>query len=163
VNDDERPLCGDPMHRHGSSWHCVVKHRENSRRWYAANPDKASEKARRRREAHLEQEHERVRLWRARKAGAFQRPWREADVFALTGGLCAYCGEPATDVDHVIALSSSGPDAFGNLVPACRWCNQSKSDSDAAWIDEHAPTFWAWWFDLFMLPGARSVEHFLAA
>ncbi len=44
-------------------------------------------------------------------------------------GPCVYCGEPATEVDHVRSLASHGGwEHPSNLVPACRFCNASKSD-----------------------------------
>lgn len=50
-----------------------------------------------------------------------------ADVRAiLDGARCAYCGVPATEVDHVIALANGGPNTRANLAPACRPCNARK-------------------------------------
>lgn len=46
------------------------------------------------------------------------------------GGVCAFCSRDATTFDHFIPLSRGGLDRLGNLVPACRSCNCSKSDSD---------------------------------
>ena len=44
---------------------------------------------------------------------------------------CAYCGhKPANPLDlqieHVLAISSGGPHALSNIVPACQSCNYSK-------------------------------------
>lgn len=39
---------------------------------------------------------------------------------------CAYCGQKATSVDHVIPINSGGPDVISNLLPSCRPCNSSK-------------------------------------
>ena len=40
---------------------------------------------------------------------------------------CAYCTRPPTTVDHVVPLILGGTNYEGNLVPACRACNSSKS------------------------------------
>ena len=49
---------------------------------------------------------------------------------------CAYCGKAAWEsrtrfeLDHVIPRSKSGPTNVGNLVWACRPCNQAKADKN---------------------------------
>ncbi len=40
---------------------------------------------------------------------------------------CAYCGDHADTVDHVMPLVRGGTNYEGNLIPACRRCNSSKS------------------------------------
>jgi hypothetical protein len=40
---------------------------------------------------------------------------------------CAYCGARADTIDHVMPLVRGGTNYEGNLVPACRRCNSSKS------------------------------------
>jgi len=61
---------------------------------------------------------------------------REA-VLKITDGKCAYCGcqlqseRNGTDnfvVEHVVPKSKGGPDNIVNFVPACRGCNNAKSD-----------------------------------
>ena len=42
------------------------------------------------------------------------------------GRSCAYCSSPGTTVDHVVPLFKGGSNFEGNLVPACRPCNNSK-------------------------------------
>ena len=42
------------------------------------------------------------------------------------GMQCAYCGELASTIDHVIPLVRGGTNREGNLVPACRSCNSAK-------------------------------------
>lgn len=46
----------------------------------------------------------------------------------IMSGPCVYCGVLATTVDHIRPLSRGGYETPGNLVPACRSCNSSKSD-----------------------------------
>ena len=40
---------------------------------------------------------------------------------------CAYCPAPATTLDHVLPLVRGGTNYEGNLAPACKSCNSSKS------------------------------------
>ncbi|MBK1623497.1 HNH endonuclease [Afifella marina] len=57
---------------------------------------------------------------------------------------CAYCGDPATDWDHLRPLvCGKKPSGYiteiRNLVPACGPCNQSKSGQEwRAWIESGA-------------------------
>lgn len=41
---------------------------------------------------------------------------------------CQYCGDPTTDLDHVIPRSKGGTHNKDNLVVACRVCNSIASD-----------------------------------
>jgi 5-methylcytosine-specific restriction endonuclease McrA len=45
-------------------------------------------------------------------------------------GICHYCGGKFTSaeltMDHVVPLARGGESTRGNIVPACRACNQSK-------------------------------------
>lgn len=53
-----------------------------------------------------------------------------ARLFHRHGGCCAYCGQRSRhlEVDHVVPLSRGGRHAIGNMLPACRRCNRSKSN-----------------------------------
>ena len=43
---------------------------------------------------------------------------------------CHYCGsKKQIELDHVIPINRNGTHGIGNLVPACRKCNRSKSES----------------------------------
>jgi 5-methylcytosine-specific restriction endonuclease McrA len=44
---------------------------------------------------------------------------------------CAYCGQTATTVDHIIPISKGGVDHESNLTSACATCNYGKKDRDA--------------------------------
>ncbi|MEU6633832.1 HNH endonuclease [Streptomyces parvus] len=44
----------------------------------------------------------------------------------MWGYRCAYCGESAEHLDHVMPLSRGGTDTEDNMVPACAKCNLSK-------------------------------------
>lgn len=45
---------------------------------------------------------------------------------------CAYCGDYLINPtqDHVIPFAKGGKHTLDNVVPACKWCNGSKSDRD---------------------------------
>lgn len=49
---------------------------------------------------------------------------------ALNRGICHYCSEKVTSqmltMDHVVPLARGGTSVPGNIVPACRKCNQQK-------------------------------------
>ena len=49
-------------------------------------------------------------------------------VFSKTNGRCSYCGAKATEIDHIIAKANGGTNSTFNLTPACRSCNQKKSN-----------------------------------
>lgn len=49
-------------------------------------------------------------------------------VYAKTGGRCAYCGDRAEHVDHIIPFSKGGPTTIENLAPACVSCNLTAHD-----------------------------------
>jgi 5-methylcytosine-specific restriction endonuclease McrA len=40
---------------------------------------------------------------------------------------CHWCGEPATTLDHIQAVSRGGTDHPDNLVAACAECNASRN------------------------------------
>lgn len=42
--------------------------------------------------------------------------------------ICAYCGNEATEADHITAKKNGGKDVLSNLVAACKSCNGRKSD-----------------------------------
>ena len=49
------------------------------------------------------------------------------EIIARDGGICVYCGAPATTADHVVPKSRGGPDDPSNLVASCTPCNESKN------------------------------------
>ena len=49
------------------------------------------------------------------------------EIYKSWNHLCAYCGDSATSLDHVIPRYKSGETTRKNLVPACRRCNTSKA------------------------------------
>lgn len=49
-------------------------------------------------------------------------------VFERDGHRCVYCGQPATELDHIQPESAGGPFRPMNLNSVCRTCNQRKGD-----------------------------------
>lgn len=45
---------------------------------------------------------------------------------------CAYCGRPATEVDHIVPVAAGGTNTPRNLAPSCRACNRRKGARAAA-------------------------------
>lgn len=58
------------------------------------------------------------------------RAWRELrkTILARDGYVCAYCGQDADTVDHVVSVKESREMAMSpdNLVSACKRCNSMK-------------------------------------
>ena len=70
---------------------------------------------------------------RKRKLDPIPEWWREDQ---LSRG-CAYCGAPATTLDHFIPVRRGGKSKPTNLLPACGSCNSKKKASDPLhWIDK---------------------------
>lgn len=113
--------------------------------WREANAEtiraKAREQARRYRQDHptaaaawWSANPEKHRLYQARRRAAKLSQTfiiTERDIRRLMHrhrGMCAYCeAEPATHLDHVLALKRGGRHGIGNILPACAHCNHSKS------------------------------------
>ena len=56
--------------------------------------------------------------------------WKDQRIRVLKrdGYICAYCGQEADQVDHVIPINKGGTDHPDNLVAACMFCNSSLGD-----------------------------------
>ena len=62
----------------------------------------------------------------------------------IANGLCYYCSsavKPAdATMDHVVPIAQGGRSVRGNVVVACKPCNNAKRDRTAAeWAIENAP------------------------
>ncbi len=59
-------------------------------------------------------------------------PWKSIRkrILERDGYKCAYCGENATHVDHIVPVCDGGSYEDDNLVAACKNCNALKSSSD---------------------------------
>ena len=58
-----------------------------------------------------------------------KRRFRQA-IYESWDHNCAYCGEHATSLDHIIPKFKSGSSCWYNLVPSCLRCNGNKSSED---------------------------------
>ncbi len=101
------------------------KHRNESHRvWYAKNPIAT-----------------RLRVMERRKFLKNTIPispkWIEF-LFEKFNGICAYCPNPATTLDHFYPLKLGGTHTADNLLPACKSCNSKK----------HAKHPFLWKFEL---------------
>jgi hypothetical protein len=65
---------------------------------------------------------------RARKLAAeVAGPLSQAEYILIRNeSACVYCGQVATEIDHIRPLTRGGWEHSENLVPACRSCNASK-------------------------------------
>lgn len=74
---------------------------------------------------------ERVRQYRERLhkgTGRKSTPYVSADIIALDGGACIYCGDTEKlCVDHMVPLICGGDHEQDNLACACRRCNSGKA------------------------------------
>ncbi len=58
-------------------------------------------------------------------------------IWGRDEGMCIYCGNPATELDHIIPTKDGGISISSNLVCACHRCNIKKSrhlDDDSFWF-----------------------------
>jgi 5-methylcytosine-specific restriction endonuclease McrA len=62
---------------------------------------------------------------RPRPRGRKLHALRQAYVI---GRPCAYCGQPAEHLDHIVPLSRGGTNHRSNLQALCSTCNLSKGD-----------------------------------
>jgi HNH endonuclease len=59
------------------------------------------------------------------------------DIYKSWEYSCAYCGECATSLDHIVPRFKSGSSNRNNLVPACRRCNSNKASNDVEeWYEQ---------------------------
>lgn len=92
-------------------------------------------------------------------------PWWQDEERDRFGGLCAYgCGRRSDTVDHIWPVSRGGRSAPGNLAPACRSCNSSKSNGDPTpWFERGYAAFPNAWADLVSLALTLNTDHWLEA
>jgi 5-methylcytosine-specific restriction endonuclease McrA len=75
---------------------------------------------------------------RAEEYGTEHVEYSRTAIFARWLWKCAYCGNRAEHLDHVVPLSKGGADVESNMVPACAPCNLSKG---AKSLEEWSRTF----------------------
>ncbi len=49
-------------------------------------------------------------------------------VLEANNYICAYCGDHANTVDHILAIAKGGSHNIDNLVSCCNKCNSIKQD-----------------------------------
>ncbi len=84
-----------------------------------------------------------VTRWRHSRGPA----WSRGGVLTRDHRRCAYCGGPASTVDHVLPRSRGGGNTWLNTVAACGRCNQHKGDrtpAEARMPLRRAPTAPGW-------------------
>jgi 5-methylcytosine-specific restriction endonuclease McrA len=72
---------------------------------------------------------------RGRQDPRVSRDWKRVRlaVLARDGYVCAYCGQDANTVDHVVSIKAGGdPLSLENCVSACRRCNSAKGSRSQA-------------------------------
>lgn len=101
---------------------------ERARLWQIENAERAAAHTRAwaRRNGTERRHRRRVRILGGEYEAVSAAAW--AAKLAAYEGRCAYCGDLATEVDHVVPLARGGGHMLDNLVPACQPCNRSKSD-----------------------------------
>lgn len=135
-----RRECGPCNRARSRAWIAAntERARANRRAWYVANLDRvranartyarvqyAADSAHQIANAHNQKARRRAAIGDDRVAAA--------DQAALLAQPCAYCGEPATELDHIVPLrprvgESAGRHVRENLAPACSTCNRAKGN-----------------------------------
>jgi len=54
--------------------------------------------------------------------------WTKRGVLKRDAHLCAYCGDRAATVDHILPISRGGRNTWTNTVAACHTCNARKAN-----------------------------------
>lgn len=128
--------------------------REWARNDKEQNPEKYEESQRRRKENQTEEQklraketrrrnnrkhkHERLRIEEQDRWRVGEIDWVAYDkTLELFDFKCVYCREPATTVDHIVAIKRGGTNHHTNLIPACSSCNSSKWKHDlGVWLQK---------------------------
>ena len=55
--------------------------------------------------------------------------WRKLRLacFRVWGSTCMYCGDRATEVDHIQELAAGGTNTIDNVQPLCKACHRHKT------------------------------------
>jgi 5-methylcytosine-specific restriction endonuclease McrA len=99
----------------------------NSHRWrYLADPEYR---------LYHRQKSKRRKAQERGSIGVHVKGKRIRERFAQFGHQCAYCGATGDlQIEHLIPIAKGGAHVLGNILPACRRCNYSKTTHEAeAW------------------------------
>jgi 5-methylcytosine-specific restriction endonuclease McrA len=55
-------------------------------------------------------------------------PFSRRGILVRDNHKCAYCGKPATTIDHIVPKSKGGNNSYENCVASCLKCNGQKSN-----------------------------------
>lgn len=124
--------------RYGLVYLCRDCASKKSKRWAKDNPERHNQKNRETRKQKPQHYRAIARIatqrYRARKrdvGGEYTIEDLQAQ-FTRQNGKCYWCNEDLDpenyQADHVIPVSRGGSNGPENIVCACAWCNQSKSD-----------------------------------
>lgn len=148
------PLCGEakPLSEYGRwkhqpngiAWACKPCYRAYRKHWADANRDRKRELDRHLHAVHIEQRHEKNRVYslahraarnatqakrRATKRGVAHAPYDRDGIYIRDEGICHLCWEPVGEefhIDHVIPLARGGADTPDNVAVAHPHCNHKK-------------------------------------
>jgi hypothetical protein len=102
------------------------RYRDYSRKYLEANREKYAEWNRRYAKT------ERGRLIaladRARRRGSPFSAEAKRYIQIIKDDPCVYCGEPSTEIDHIVPMISGGSGDWINIAPSCRSCNAAKKE-----------------------------------
>lgn len=104
----------------------------DNQKWREKNKEKvAAYQSRWRKENYIPREQELycARMARAHGCEGFHTTRDFLRLVHRFNGKCAYCGiNPVDGRDHVVPNSKGGSNYIGNVLPACQFCNSSKSN-----------------------------------
>ncbi len=101
----------------------LKRNNESKSRWSRRNPN-----------SHRAAQQKRMATKRQLVNDFTEKEWQA--VLLSFSHACAYCGVGGNlEQDHVVSVVQGGGYTIGNIVPACRSCNASKSDKEVRdWI-----------------------------
>lgn len=145
------PQCGGPRARNrGNELRCTPCRDRRNKSWRAANADAIVQRRAAKYQENRDAVIAKVAAYLAshpevRTTAASNRRARKLDGVCDHGprcvtsviyrqikvSQCVYCGEPATEGDHLVPLARGGKHCRENIVPACKKCNCSKGTKSA--------------------------------
>ena len=107
-----------------------VEIRQKVKNWRLENPKRFIEQQRNYRQKNSDKHNEACQKRRAQKKNNGIYKITKTELKRLYSSPCFYCGsKEKITLDHVMPIALGGRHSIGNIVPACKSCNSSKSDS----------------------------------